>query len=80
MTTLIIRLINENEIYALLKIEMFLAIQTNYHFIIIIIIIGSIPRRAFQYLFTSDTFDRLSIFIKTTSKEINKKFRCSTIE
>ena len=68
MTTLIIRLINENEIYVLLKIEMLLAIQTNYHFIIIIIIIGSIPRRAFQYLFTSDTFDRLINIYKNNVK------------
>jgi hypothetical protein len=35
---------------------------------IIIIIIGSIPRRAFQYLFTSDTFDRLINVYKNNFK------------
>ena len=37
-------------------------------FIIIIIIIGSIPRRAFQYLFTSDTFHRLINVYKNNYK------------
>ena len=36
--------------------------------IIIIIIIGSIPRRAFQYLFTSDTFYRLINIYKNNYK------------
>ena len=37
-------------------------------FIIIIIIIGSIPRRVFQYLFTNDTFDRLINVYKNNYK------------
>jgi hypothetical protein len=36
--------------------------------IIIIIIIGSIPRRAFQYLFTNYTFDRLINVYKNNYK------------
>jgi hypothetical protein len=35
---------------------------------IIIIIFRSIPRRAFQYLFTSDTFDRLINVYKNNYK------------
>ena len=41
--------------------------------IIIIITIGSIPRRAFQYLFTSDTFDRLiNVYKSYCQKEFIK--------
>jgi hypothetical protein len=47
---------------------------------IIIIIIWSIPRRAFQYLFINDTFNSLISVYKNNYKIIYKMFKCSVIK